>query len=241
MRAPARATARRSPRGGGAPSPRTPRSRPRSPSPRRCRRPPRDGSPLRDRERPDRQRQVEVAVRIDPADRSHRRAAPDRLERCDVVDGGDLGRTRDRSAREGRPRISARPTPGRRRPSTVVTHVRDARELALFEQLRPANGSRARRRARGRSAPGRRSSRARRRPSRSRQARRGRRAGRVPLIGFVQTRSPAPREEELGRGRDDRPATAQGRSPWSGAERREAGQPVLLDPRRRAQRGAGRD
>ena len=58
--------------------------------------------PVGDRERADREREVEVAVRRDGAERAHRRAAPDRLEPCDVVDGGDLRRAGDRAARERR-------------------------------------------------------------------------------------------------------------------------------------------
>ena len=65
-----------------------------------------------DGERPDRQRQVEIAVRVDPPERTHRCAPADRLERGDLVDRRDLRRTRDRATRERRARISARPRPG---------------------------------------------------------------------------------------------------------------------------------
>ena len=55
--------------------------------------------PVGDRERPDREREVEVAVPADPPERAHRRAAAHRLEL------GDRGRP---------PRSSARPSPSRR-------------------------------------------------------------------------------------------------------------------------------
>ena len=67
---------------------------------------------LGDGERADRQREVEVAVAADDAERSHRGATADRLERGDQVERGDLRRAGDRAAREGRVRAARR---GRRR------------------------------------------------------------------------------------------------------------------------------
>ena len=125
-----------------------------------------------DREGADRQREVEVAVRADGAERAHRRATADGLERGDEVDGGDLRRARDGAAgerggedlRERRVRREGSPRPWRRGAS---------RRPARARPSAPASArSPARRRARGRSARGRRSSRARPRPSRPRPGRR---------------------------------------------------------------------
>ena len=126
-----------------------------------------------DGERADRQRQLEVAVGANRAERAHRRRR-DRPARAPAI--------RSTAAIFGAPvteppgkvaaRISPRPHVGSDRPLDRGDEVRDARELALRHQLGPGRPSPARRRARGRSARGRRSSRARRRPSRPRRRRR---------------------------------------------------------------------
>jgi hypothetical protein len=97
---------------------------------------------LGDRERPDRQREVEVAVAADDAERSHRRAAADRLERGDQVERGDLGRAGDRAAREGGREKLGQPDIRPQRPLDRGDEMRDAGELALGHQLRPVHRAR---------------------------------------------------------------------------------------------------
>ena len=137
-------------------------------------------APVGDRERPDRQRELEVAVAVHAPERAHRRAATDRLERRDRVDRGDLRRAGDRAAGEGRLEQVGEPDAGAQASLDERDHVLDARERLRGHQLRPPHASRRGRRARGRCARGRRSSRARRRPSRSRGARRPSRPGACP-------------------------------------------------------------
>ena len=137
------------------------------------------------------------------AERAHRGAAADRLERGDQVDGRDLRRAGDRAAGEGRARGSRRARrPGRSVPSTVetrcVTPASSRWAISSGQVTEPGSQTRARSlRSRSTiitcSAPSF-------SPSTSTPA------GRVPLIGEVTSRRAAAREEELGRGRDDRPA-----------------------------------
>jgi hypothetical protein len=65
-----------------------------------------------DRERPDGQREVEVAVPVDAPERAHRGAATHRLELGDQVDRGDLGRAGHRASRERRLEDLGQPDPG---------------------------------------------------------------------------------------------------------------------------------
>ena len=191
--------------------------------------------PLRDREGADRQCEVEVAVRVDAPDRAHRGAATDGLERRDVVDRRDLRRAGHRPAGErrleqlGQPDVLAQP------PLDGRDQVDDPGELLLGHQLRPAHGAVLadprqvvplevddhhvlggvlRPTPPGPSAP----------------------SGRVPLIGFVQTRRPRRREEELGRGGDDRPAVTGERARLERPERRERSrEPGRVAAKRRRQ------
>ena len=135
---------------------------------------------LGDRERPDRQREVEVAVRVHAADGAHRGAAADRLESGDVVDRGDLRRAGDRAARERRLEQLGQPDPLPERPLDRGDQVLHARQLVLVPSAPASGRCPARTRARGRSARGRRSSRARRRPSPTPPAARRRRAAACP-------------------------------------------------------------
>src|SRR5205823_11304716 len=59
-------------------------------------------APVRDGKGPDREREVEVAVRTDAPEGAHRRTPADRLELRDPVDRRNLRRPGDRTAREGR-------------------------------------------------------------------------------------------------------------------------------------------
>ena len=127
--------------------------------------------PLGDGEGADRERELEVAVRPDPAERAHRRAAADGLERRDLVDRRDLRRARDRAARERRLEQLGQRDAVAKRPLDRRDEVAHAGEPVRRRQLGPADRCPARRRARGRCARGRRSSRARRRPSPTRSAR----------------------------------------------------------------------
>src|SRR5581483_1343529 len=96
---------------------------------------------LRDRERTDRQCEVEVAVRMDAPQRSHRRAAPDGLERGDELERGELRAAGDRAA--GQHRLE------QLREADVVAELsldgrdemRDAGELSLGEKLGPAHAA----------------------------------------------------------------------------------------------------
>ena len=96
---------------------------------------------LGDRERPDRQRQVEVAVAADDAERAHRRAAADGLERGDQVERGDLRRAGDGAAGERRRQQLGEPDLLPQRSLDGRDEVGDAGELALDHQLRPAHGA----------------------------------------------------------------------------------------------------
>ena len=95
-----------------------------------------------DGERADRQREVEVAVRMDASERAHRRAAADRLERGDHVERRDLRAAGDRAARQhgleqlGERHVLAQLALDGR------DEVRDAGELLLGEQLGPAHAAR---------------------------------------------------------------------------------------------------
>ena len=113
----------------------------------------------------------------DASERAHRRAAADRLEARDLVDRGDLRRAGDRAAGERRVQDLGEPGVRPQTPLDRRDEVRDAGELALAHQLRPADGAGLADARRGRCARGRRSSRARRRPWRRR---RPRRAGACP-------------------------------------------------------------
>ena len=143
--------------------------------------------PVGDREGADRQRELEVAVAAHDAERAHRGAAADGLELGDQVDGGDLRRARDRASREGRREQLGQPDVLAQRPFDGRDEVRDAGELALDHQLRPAHRARL---------------------ADAREVvplqvddhhvlgrvllalRRARPSGRVPLIGLVHTRRP---------------------------------------------------
>ena len=150
--------------------------------------------------------------------------------------GRDLGRAGDRAAREDRARASsARPTPSRRRPSTVVTMC-----------VTPAS-SRSAIRSGQRTDPG---SQTRERSLRSRstiitcsaasfsdsRSSPWTPAGRVPLIGFVQTRSPRRARKSSGEPEtiaQPSPASGVGWSGRSGARR--GGEPGRIALERRAQ------
>ena len=155
-------------------------------------------APLRDRERADRQREIEVTVAVDATERTHRRAATDRLDLGDQVDRRDLRSARDRPAGERRAeelrQPDARPAASPRPSRPCARHPRARGSPSARASAR----SRARRRARGRCARGRRSSRARRASlAEPRElARRARRAR--PLDRARPHAAAAPREEELG-------------------------------------------
>ena len=97
---------------------------------------------LGDREGADRQRQLEVAVAAHDAQSAHRGAAADGLELGDQVDGGDLGRSRDRASREGRREQLGQADVLAQRSFDGRHEVRDAGELALDHQLRPPHRAR---------------------------------------------------------------------------------------------------
>ena len=148
----------------------------------------------------------------------------------------DLRRARHRAAGEVAPSISASVASSRSRALDRRDEMRDARELALLHQLRPADRARL---------------------AHAREV--------VPLevddhhvLGRVlrvvdvlarrpraldrhrQQRRPAPREEALGRGRDDRPAVADERPRRKRPQRRERGRERLRRRPRTAPTGAGR-
>ena len=75
----------------------------------------------------------------DDAERAHRRAAADRLERGDQIERGDLRRAGDRAAGEGRREELGEPDVGPQRPLDGRDEVGDAGELALGHQLRPVH------------------------------------------------------------------------------------------------------
>ena len=98
-------------------------------------------SAFRDREGADREREVEVAVRMDAAERAHRGAAADRLERRDQVERRDLRAAGHRAAGEhrveqlGQRHLRAQPALDGR------DEMRDAGQLALGEQLGPVDAA----------------------------------------------------------------------------------------------------
>ena len=108
-------------------------------------------------ERADRERELEVAVAVDAAQSAHRGAAPDRLERRNEVDRRDLRGARDRAAGKSASSSSARPTSGRSVALDRRDEMLDARERLRGSSARASGRCRARRRARGRCARGRRS------------------------------------------------------------------------------------
>ena len=158
------------------------------PSPRRPAADPQVDAPVRDRKRPNRQRQLEIAVSAHPPDGAHRGTPADRLELGDQIDRGILGApvtdppgnvaarsspTRHhheeclpRSRRDAAPlREAARPST---RPADAA-RLADAREIVVFQiddhdALGPSFSD----------------------PARSSVESRGR----VPLIGIVHTRRP---------------------------------------------------
>ena len=152
----------------------------------------------RDRERADREPQGEVAVGVDAADRPHRGAPADGLEPGDVLDRRQLRCARDRPAGERRARGARRvPTPARRRPSTVETRWRTPAigrsSRNVLTRTDPGDAHAAEvvslevddHHVLGPSLP---------------LAAMGSvaSAGRVPLIGLVQTRSPRVRRKSSG-------------------------------------------
>ena len=92
-----------------------------------------------DREGPDGQGELEVAVRVDGAERPHRRAAADGLEQGDMVDGRDLGTARDRSAREESPEQLGEPDTGPEHALDGRDELADARQPVLGHELGPAH------------------------------------------------------------------------------------------------------
>jgi hypothetical protein len=173
---------------------------------------------LRDGERPDRERELEVAVAVDAPERPHRRAAPDGLELRDQVDRRDLRGTRDRAARKRRmeqrrqadtrsqgsldPRdemLDPRERPRRHQlgpPHAAL--LADAREIIALEvDDHQVLGGVLRRREQF-LAPT---------------------EGPRPLDGHRPDAVPAPREEQLRRRRDDCPAVALEHPPGGVAER----------------------
>ena len=187
---------------------------------------------LGDRERADRQRELEVAVRrgpcrARPSTRRGRRARARRSGRRAAIFGAPVTEPPGNVAASS----SARPTSLAQRSLDRRDEVRDAGELALDHQLRPAHASPARRRGRGRCARGRRSSRARPRPSRPRRARR---AGACPLIGHVQTRRPRRARKSSGEAETiAQPSPASAPRPRTRASR--AGEPRRVAGERRRQ------
>ena len=99
-------------------------------------------APLRDGERPDRQREIEVAVPVDPSERAHRSTASDRFDLGDQVHGRDLRSTRDRPARERRAEKLGETDALTQRPLDRRDHVLDTRERPCCHQLGPTNAPR---------------------------------------------------------------------------------------------------
>jgi hypothetical protein len=94
---------------------------------------------FRDRERADRERQLEVAVRLKRPERTHRRAAADGLQPRNVIECRDLRRAGDRPAGKRRPQDVGQRRVGAHAAFDGRHEMRDARELVLRHQLRPAN------------------------------------------------------------------------------------------------------
>ena len=165
-------------------------------------------------------------------------AATHGLERGDLIDRGDLRRSRDRPTREDvAASSSVSPTSLRADPRPGYEML-DAgeRPLVISSTQRTVPGSQTRE---GRCARGRRSSRARRRPWPTRASPVSP-DGRVPLIGIVRTRRPrrggrAPARRR--RSTSPRPAAAQG----SCSKRLKGGGERGQHRRRTARRGAERD
>ena len=173
-----------------------------------------------DGERANRQREVEVSVRVDASERPHRRAATDRLERRDVVESRDLRRAGHGAAGEHgvdqlcEADVLPQMTLDRR------DEVDDAGERTLRHQLGPAHTAGL---AHAREVV-------------ALEVDDHHVLGRVLLgAGEVVVRAqrarsldrlrphalPSPGEEELGRAGDDRPAVADERPRLERAERRE--------------------
>jgi len=95
-------------------------------------------APLGDRECPDRQREVEVAVRVEPARArpSRRRGRPVRARQCDRALRSSARRSPSRPGRR-RPISSENPIPSRSVALNRGDEVDDARERSLGHQLRP--------------------------------------------------------------------------------------------------------
>jgi hypothetical protein len=92
---------------------------------------------VRDRERPDRERQVEVAVRVHPPERAHRRPASDRLECPDQLERARLGAAGDGAAGEDGVEQLGERHAGTQLALDSGDEVRDARELSVGEELGP--------------------------------------------------------------------------------------------------------
>ncbi len=75
------------------------------------------------------------------AERAHRRAAPDRLEPLDVLHRRELRRAGDRASRERRIEDLGEADTGAQAPFDGRDEMRDAGELVLRHQLRPAHRS----------------------------------------------------------------------------------------------------
>src|SRR5262249_49328819 len=95
--------------------------------------------PVHDREGADREREVEVAVRVDAAERTHRRAATDRLERRDELERAALRTAGDGAARKHGFEQLAQANLGPQLALDRRDEMCDAGELALDEQLRPVD------------------------------------------------------------------------------------------------------
>src|SRR6185436_13376052 len=85
------------------------------------------------------ERELEVAVRPHPAEGAHGGSAADGLERGDVVDGGDLWRTRDGAAREGGLEELGEADLGPESPLDRGDEMRDPGELVLGHEVGPAD------------------------------------------------------------------------------------------------------
>ena len=185
--------------------------------------------PVGDRERADRERELEVAVRLDPPERAHRRAAADRLERGDQVERRDLRAAGDRAAGQH-----------------GVEQLRERHVRRAAPPRRSRRGA-SRRRARARRAA-RASARCRARQTRERSFRSrstiitcsaasfadstGTPAGRVPLIGDVRMR--VPRRESRSSGDAETiaqpsPASGAGSSGRSGASARASAARIAVE------------
>ena len=96
---------------------------------------------VRDRKRANRQGEIEVSVRIDEAERAHRRAAADRFERSDQIERGDL-----RTAGDGAAGKHSAEQVGQRDARSQLAldgrdEMRDTGELPLREELGPVHAA----------------------------------------------------------------------------------------------------